>query len=389
MSAEREDELDASEGACGGIWNSLLAADDTAVDVESLAAFAEGRLSREEREAVRAQIARSPMALEILDSLCEQTAKAVRCRRGVSADALGSQFADEPPILVGRAASAAYRPPEVPGDSTAESSRTPTTAAAEKRPLPLSIYAAAASLLLAVGVSFLAYEQWLARGDVQAKLASVSKDLVSAYKAKLHGKSNTTSVLVGDLTADDFAALLDGERMRGSAPADPEQEAEVEQLLKAGVDSVAAAFPNESDRLVEEGALYLASGNAADAEAKADVGLTKFGRTPGLLNLKAAALLAKAELQGLAEGGRVQRDGAVQDENPKLTASEETFRKAQKLLQEILDSSPGFAPAWFNMAVLYESRFDDKHAYEAWQKYLEHESDPARRKAVQTHLDQS
>lgn len=338
MGIDRTDELATSGRGCGSIWNALLAADDTDVDVELLAAFAEGRLSNAEREAVRAQIARSPMAMEIVDSLYDYV---------TATDEQAPEVAEPEEVQV-----SATRAPAV---------------AADEHPRRLAIFAAAASLLLAVGTSYLAYEQWQTRATTQARLASVSQDLISAYKAKLHGKSNATPVLVGAMTGDDLLAMLEHERTRGPGTTEPEGQAEVRQLLNAGVANVEAAFPEAMDRLVEEGALYLASGNAAEAEKRADEGLKNFGRKPELLNLKAAALLAKAKGQKEAE-------------------AEKTLREAESLLSDILDSSPAFAPAWFNLAVWCGAVGDGRREHEAWQKYLEHEPDPARCEAIRRYL---
>jgi hypothetical protein len=51
------------------VWDILLAEDDTEVDPELLAAFAAGRLDPQQHEVVRQLVARSPKAMDMLDSL--------------------------------------------------------------------------------------------------------------------------------------------------------------------------------------------------------------------------------------------------------------------------------------------------------------------------------
>lgn len=52
-----------------GIWDILVAEDDTHIDLEELAAFAERRLSPAQHENVRRLVSRSPRAMELVDSL--------------------------------------------------------------------------------------------------------------------------------------------------------------------------------------------------------------------------------------------------------------------------------------------------------------------------------
>jgi hypothetical protein len=54
-----------------GIWEVMVAEDDTEIDLEELAAFAEGRLPPAQHQRLRQSIARSPRAMDILDALLD------------------------------------------------------------------------------------------------------------------------------------------------------------------------------------------------------------------------------------------------------------------------------------------------------------------------------
>jgi hypothetical protein len=53
------------------VWEVIIAEDDTEIDLEELAAFAEGRLPPTQHQRVGQSIARSPRAIDILDALLE------------------------------------------------------------------------------------------------------------------------------------------------------------------------------------------------------------------------------------------------------------------------------------------------------------------------------
>ena len=57
------------------VWDALVLEDETQVDADLLSAYAEGRLSEQERQEIRTQITRSPRAMELLDGLYEQLAQ--------------------------------------------------------------------------------------------------------------------------------------------------------------------------------------------------------------------------------------------------------------------------------------------------------------------------
>lgn len=74
-SRQEEFESESADGF-GNLWDSLVAEDESPIDEDLLSAFAEGRLSDPERRRIRAGIAASPRAIELLDGLCEQIALA-------------------------------------------------------------------------------------------------------------------------------------------------------------------------------------------------------------------------------------------------------------------------------------------------------------------------
>jgi hypothetical protein len=53
------------------IWEVMVAEDDTELNLEELAVFAEGRLPPAQHQRLRQSIVRSPRAMDILDALLE------------------------------------------------------------------------------------------------------------------------------------------------------------------------------------------------------------------------------------------------------------------------------------------------------------------------------
>jgi tetratricopeptide (TPR) repeat protein len=347
MNGQQEDVRDTQGGGTGRIWQALLAADETPVDVELLAAFAEGRLSSEQCRAVRAWVARSPMAMEILDDLYDEL------------DALRDEEATEPARLVG--------PSDEPRDLVVPTAAVKT----ESTWWPIAVLAIAASLLVAVGTAYLAYEQWYSRGSLQTQLASLSLAQVEDAKRALYARSGLPRTLIGDVSPEAFPDWLPPlETSRGGPiPSDEQTEAEIRRLIQSGTHSLEAAFTGDLERLIEHGAILIAAGKSDEAYQKAQEAANKYGQRPELLNLQAAALMAQAETASRAE-------------------FDATVKHAKELLQSITTNSPQYSPAWFNLAVLYSELLrDDEQANQAWQKYLEIEPDATRKQVVRDYLN--
>lgn len=346
---EREPDEELPAAARSSIWEELLAADDTAVDVERLAAYAEGRLSAAEREEIRRLIARSPVAMELLDTLCDQGAPAAAAR------------ARPAPVVTAR-------PARVFGGS------------------PTWTLALAASLLFAVAASYVAYDRWHVARDLQTQVAQLGQevrqgrsDLALARKEQVVLLSGRSPLMVGRMTPRlTELALADGPASRSLPELPPEEQQRRAEQLRGLIAQAAEALPptvtDELERLIENASLPLAAGDGAAALAIIQPAAERFGRDARFRTARAAALVT------------------LPDDTP-LDAVQAALQKAEEILRQVTAESPGFAPAWFNLALIderlavmadvpAEQQQKREDAAAAWRQYLQSETDAAFRAAV-------
>ncbi|REJ71483.1 MAG: hypothetical protein DWQ29_23475 [Planctomycetota bacterium] len=329
------------------IWDQLIAEDDEEIDPGVLAAYAEGRLDDDHRAQLRGQISRSPCAMELLD--------------GIRSD-LGE---------TGRRNAAAVPFATVTDAQSRAPSRWKTA---------LSPLLAAAAILMAVGVSFQNSQRQSAeiadlRGTVhelRSDLDERTDELLSVELEHAYTLSSESRPLMHTTHNRALVRMaLADHASRGAEDLSPElKELRERQIatLVAGAVSRYGQVPDETNAraMLDLAAIYLAA-NELD-EAQNYLGRARSAvpdETPELLNLEGAFLIAQADQQTGEEAER------------SLADAEDHLRRAAEL-------APGFAPAWFNLALLYESREDLTSAAQAWESYVNAEDDPELRELVRS-----
>lgn len=295
-----------------GVWDVLLAEDETELDPELLAAFVAGRLDPQQHEAVRQLVARSPKAMDMVDALYEF---------------LEESRSPEEPQAVPSTAPDKARPAERAGQPRADRARSPGL-----------ILALAASLLLAVLAGYLAIDRERIAGRRGEEIARLDRAILGM------------PVVSGSAWVDgsDPAALLgDGPTFRGLRGASPEEE----QVRTTGIDAVIEAV----DRKIGE-----------------------HGETAGLLNLRAAAYIARG--QSLPFGGDAERDR----QDP--TKGRHWYARAEADLRKAVELDRNYAPARFNLALVLEDLERPDEAKQMWNEYLQLEQDEDLKTAVQERL---
>lgn len=327
------------------IWDQLIADDPVDIDPDLLAAYAEGRLEDTQRNQLREQISRSPRAMELLD--------------GIRSDLL--------PVGRERPASVPFATAAMPADSAPSSRRT-----------TLSWIAAAAAILLTAGLGFQHSNRQSTQiaelrtqlDDAHTQLDQQAHALVSADQEHAYRLAGRTRPLLHAVRSPALVHLaLADEATRGildeSSEASQFRDRQLTRLLADLVSRQAdTADPPGPDALLDRAAVHLAANQLTQAEefiTRAEQ--LQDGDTAESLNLRAAILINRA----------AQQSG---------TASEQSYEKARTTLTRALDLSPDFAPAWFNLALLYEDLNDLPAAKDAWRSYIEHEPDPELRDAV-------
>lgn len=332
------------------IWDILVADDDTELDPEELAAFVEGRLPPGQHEETRRLVARSPRAMEVVDSLHS---------------------------LLGSDAASGTRP--APAQPRGPASR--KHAADDWRSLAL-----AASILVAALAGFAAVYFHRQAGSLGRRIALA--ELVS-YKERLCERNRTPPWMLGQtspallelaLERPDWPAdapvppapVMDpGDDTRGAGPAEsdplvlrdgesgeppepaPDQPA-LDQVLRT-----TRAWLDRPQADVESVSLLLAAGHLDQALREAEAAGDRAGEpTPELLNLQAAAWFQSASSRSSAE------------------ASEADYDRAESLLRQAIRAAPTDASSWFNLALLRRARGQASREREAWDQYLQCEQRP-------------
>jgi hypothetical protein len=331
------------------IWDALLAEDQTEIDCEKLAAYAEGRLDPQEREEMRKTVARSSVAMELLDGLHE-----------TQEEARDRQASDD------------ARSPAVSVWQNLLQRRAPALAMA-------------ASLLLAVGLSWLAWQRTRTAHNLRTQVASLDRtlqarhrDLALARKEQVALLSARRPLMAGEMSPGLVQlALAETVSLRGIPELTDaerrEREDQLQRTLTALRDAVQLAPATGIARFVEEQATELAAGRADQVLRRVDDAMDEYGERPELLNLRAIALVQ-------------------QSEDLPLTSAETLLVDAERLLEQLTQANSEYRPGWFNLAIVRETlariadgaerQRKEREALQAWQEYLQRETRPEFRESV-------
>jgi hypothetical protein len=328
-------------------WENILTNDPSEVDEETVAAYAEGKLSGVELEEAERSIAASPRALDLLHALGRQ----------FSPYSSGAHYGRNEKII-----EAAERRSSSRGIRT----RWPTA------------LALAASLLIAVSAG-IGLQRYLGASMVnraQIQVANLSRQLIDAEKKQLAllAREDHSVQLAGRLTPDLIRISLSTvDRTRGSAITDQMQKAEVkrkEAMLSSSqrlIKAAELADESASDSTIEVAAALVNTGQleAAEASIKEISDLVEAGKVSKgeLWNLQAGLIAARA------------RDLPGSEAEPLLNEAEALYRRA---------AEAGARVAWLNLANL--RRAPDSVREEAIDKYFSKETDDSLKDAVRDAL---
>lgn len=330
-------------------WSEQMENDTDEVDLELLAAYAEGRLSTNEREVVEELVANSPAALETLLFFH----RALNVGQG---NELKSDDTDIDTTRHLKSSGAADLSPE-----TINRPQPSKRYSLSRSARSLNVISAAA-LLIAAGAGILAYNanQSLRRlhNENQNLLASLNQQsmaLALARKEQAFGTSAGTfrSFASGAVTPRMLEiALLDfGPVSRGGDPSDEEI-----RFRKRTADAATEAINQvasgaELDHLIEKASVAIATGDREAAALAIGMVEEEYGEESAVLkNLQALQLLARVD------------DG------------EATFEQAANALRQLTEQHPDFAQGWLNLAILTQRVQGTEASLSVWQEYLDRES---------------
>jgi hypothetical protein len=313
------------------IWDTLTADDHSGLDVNLLAAYAEGRLGDSDRARVRRLIDRSPRAMEILD-------------------AIRAQFPE-----------VAEQPGPQPRPFARQEDRTDARAAWRRAVQPLLT---AAALLLAVGVTFVA----LTRQGDDVPLAQ-NPDRLRPETIYTLASSQAPAFALRPTPALAFMAFANREITSRGGPEDvPPTEAQARASeIASRTDPQSGGPAPTASALLDLAAVQIAAGRLNEAEATLRQAEALEGRSAVLLNLSAARLMTIAYSESNS------------------STQNQLWNDATRLLDEAIKLDAKFALAYFNRALLEEDRNngDTRTSLEWWQQYVNVEQDAAMRAVVQ------
>lgn len=343
------------------IWDALLAEDEAEVDVALIAAYAEGRLDERQRQSVKALLARSPRAMQLLSSVREDL-----------------QLGSPTTVRLGRGATGA------------------PAAGWRRAAAPLL---AAAGLLLAVGTahhfSRIAGERQRALAALEARLdeqqrtigslesalatletqqADRARALAAQQRDRLYALAVERPPFLTSAGAPGLAKLALSYRTEASRSAqDPPaevraaREAEAQRALSQANDDF-SGLPDSPANLLDRAALHLAAGRFDDAERLIAQAEADTGESAASLNLRAAVAMTRAMDAVPAVADRLRGE-------------------ARRLLERAIELDPGFPLAWFNLALLEEDLGNQQAAQSLWREYLARETDEALKALVRATRD--
>lgn len=340
------------------VWDALVLEDDTPVDPDLLCAYAEGRLSEQERQQIRAQITRSPRAMELLDGLHEQ-------------------LAQSQPEPVGRSASLSIE---------ALPSRPQFTRA-------LLSVAAAAMLVCMVGFGIWSGRSAGDLADVRERSADLQRDLnetrsdlnealraeselanhVTGYrdvmtlvaastKERLYTLDGSRRPYMTSITSPQLVAmaLADDQGIRGLDDLSLEERQQRNTQIAAILSPAESLFMpfatgDNPDSIFDWVDILVAAGEWE--QARNLLNSTELADTPASLNLRAGILLSEAADLTNEAGEEVER------------RIEDLQQRAKEFLNRSVTLDANFDPAWFNLYQLNLTMQDYDGARAALDEY--------------------
>ncbi|MBL8848057.1 MAG: hypothetical protein JNG89_00145 [Planctomycetaceae bacterium] len=336
----------AAEFATGRLWDALLDDDQPDLDLDLLAAYAEGALEAPERQRAKSLIERSPRAMELLHGL----------------------HADLRPAT----------PAALPATSPARQVARPN------RALSVMSWLVAVALLIAFGTTYRqlqvqrqvvvdrdfekgAYEQQIAALTTQ--LASEGAAVAAVRRERLYVLSSARRPYMTSRGEPGIARLALAHRetaSRGFGESSPETQAARDAEITAVLQQGGVKQPDNVPAQLDRAAQFLAAGDFANARALIAQMESDSGESAATLNLSAAINLAEAYERATPSEARVLQ-----------SAARDQLQRAMQL--DPLDPRP-----WFNLALLEEDVGNDSDADIAWSRYLELETDEALKNVVRT-----
>lgn len=355
-------------------WQDQVLEDDSDIDIDLLAACAEGRLSAEEESHAYKMIAASPAALE--------TFLVMRQGFNQSIDTVAQLTispADSTPLPIGKSAN------EQPVSLPHRISRWQTA----------PLLTVAASLLFAAVSGGLAFTQRMSGQGLRTEIASLQQQLTQATDSL---KDQTQFRLNQSLLAEkELGLTLAAERkpvfmagrvspamlitsIRSQAVArGPEAESPISMAFRKDVTqrlggTIKQLSPQAADRAsvlqqTEIAMQQILSEDLAGCHQTLDDLKSRFPNEPEVSNLEAVLLLADAE-------------------NETADDAKAMFSEAETILKNLTVKYPDYGTAWLNLALLVEERAGLEEARQFWDGYLAAEQNADLRSVIETHLNQ-
>lgn len=362
VSPNREAErfTDSIPDAMSAFWEQLVLEDETELNVEQLAAYADGRLSDTQREQIQRQLAASPSSLETLAILHENASLQGSPSIPVSMS---------PAVDTGSHSEATGRSSALPAAEPAQ------TLHRNRLRVRVGAFVSTAAAVAVVGWALVVtgsrrelHEQY---AILEASLLTEQQRLALAQKELLYanGRQNRDLWSAGTMSPQMLQlAAVESARPRGGVTSEEDELLDAKAFEKAveSVDSLPDSSSSRHNRLIETAALQLAAGQLSAAEKTINEAQDATGKpSPALQNLRAVLALN-------------------QSNNPELglAESDALINSARTMLQALLEEHGEFAPALFNLALLEERYGDPDTADDLWIRCLSAEPSSQLREAI-------
>lgn len=353
-------------------WQEQVHHDESEVDIDLLAAYAEGRLSAKEELISQDMLAASPAAVEIFLSMREAYTRTL---------------------------DAELRSSEIPETAAAASQVSPAERSSPQNGGRIShwrssaMYTTAACLLLAVISAGIAGNSLISSGKLASELATLQEHLNRANKSL----DDETAVRINQtllenkelgitLAAERRAVFLAGRISpamlmttlqskliaRGSEAESPENSAfrrQVAQRLEKTINDLPANATHSRSVVngIEIGMQQILSENLPGCRQTLNTLKAEFPSEPAVANLEAVLLLATAE-------------------NSTDSEAQLLFSEAGSILQDLTAKHPDFETGWLNLALLTEQQEGIEAARPFWEGCLSATQDEDLRSIIRGHL---